>query len=379
MLDEMRLHQSLLGRAGSRADLNTPALVIDREALERNIRKMAAFARSSGVALRPHAKTHKSVDIARLQIASGAVGVCCAKLGEAEALAGGGIESILITSPVVSTPAIARLMSLNARLRELIVVVDDPANVAALARAAVERPMHVLIDIDPGSRRTGVTSAAAAAQLLDRIRGSSHLRYHGVQMYCGTQQHIARYAERKAAIADRVEYLRSVIAELARQDGGPQIITGCGTGTHHIDAELGIFNEWQVGSYIFMDREYAECDLANDATPPYEYALFVDTRVVSANTIGMATVDAGIKALSTDGGSPVILSGAPAGTTYRFTGDEHGAVVDPAGTHRWSIGDSLRLAVPHCDPTVNLYDAYHVVSGDTLVDIWPVTARGRSR
>ncbi|MBB6093711.1 D-serine deaminase-like pyridoxal phosphate-dependent protein [Povalibacter uvarum] len=380
MLDDLRLHRHLLGKTGSRAELNTPALAIDREALARNIERMASFARSTGVSLRPHSKTHKSVHIARLQIAAGAVGICCAKLGEAEALADGGIESILITSPVVTAAGIARLIALNARMRDLAVVVDNPANVAALAAAAArEETLKVLIDIDPGVRRTGAPSISAALELLESIRSSPKLEYRGIQMYCGTQQHIASYAERADAIADRTQYLRTVIGALSERGAAPTIVTGCGTGTHYIDASLRVFNEWQVGSYIFMDRQYAECDLANQPTVPYEYSLFVEATVVSANTRGMATIDSGIKALSTDGGLPVIVSGAPAGATYRFMGDEHGAIVDPAGRHTWSIGDRVRLAVPHCDPTVNLYDAYHVTTGETLVDIWPVSARGRSR
>lgn len=378
MLDDLRLHESLLGRPGSRAELNTPALVIDRDALNRNIRRMAELVRPYGVALRPHAKTHKSVDVARLQVAAGAVGLCCAKLGEAEALADGGIESILITSPVVSKPALARVKTLNERIRDLAVVVDNVANVEALA-AIVTRPLHVLIDIDPGIRRTGVTDAAAAVRLLDAIRQQKNLSYRGVQMYCGVQQHIASYAERTAVIRDRMDYLNSIIAELRANGGAPAVITGAGTGTHQIDLELGVLNELQPGSYVFMDREYKECDLANRPDSPFEYSLFVDARVVSANTPGMATIDAGYKAFATDGGPPVILSGAPAGSVYHFRGDEHGHIVDPDMKQVWTIGDSVRLAVPHCDPTVNLYDAYHVVSEETLVAIWPVSARGRSR
>lgn len=378
MLDDLRLHQPLIGRIGSRAQLNTPALVIDLDALERNIRSMAAFAKAAGVALRPHAKTHKSVDVARRQIAAGAVGVCCAKLGEAEALADGGIESILITSPVVATGAVSRLSALNARIRDLAVVVHHPDNVAALAAATHGRALNVLIDIDPGNHRTGVANDATAVALLDAVRRHD-LVYRGVQFYCGTQQHIPAYADRNSAIAERMKYLETVIAALRAHGGAPEVVTGAGTGTHRIDASLARFTEWQVGSYVFMDRQYAECALAADGSMPYEHSLFVDTTVVSANTTGMATIDAGYKALSTDGGSPGVVSGAPTGSAYHFRGDEHGAIVDPASTHRWTIGERVTLAVPHCDPTVNLYDAYHVVRGDTLVEIWPVSARGRSR
>jgi 3-hydroxy-D-aspartate aldolase len=377
MTDDLRLHGSLIGRA-ARDQLNTPVLVIDREALDRNLARMADKARAHGVALRPHAKTHKSVDLARRQIAAGAIGVCCAKLGEAEALADGGIASLLISSPVASPPAIGRLVDLAARLAELIVVVDHPDNAAALA-AAADRPIDVLVDIDPGMRRTGVASAAAAVELARAIRAHDRLRYRGVQMYCGMQQHIASYAERDAVIHDRMQYLASVIALLAADGARPEIVTGAGTGTHRIDAAIGVLTEWQVGSYLFMDRQYTDCDLTGDGQSPFEYALFVDARVVSCNAPGMATIDAGFKAFATDGGLPVIVAGAPPGATYRFMGDEHGAVVDPAGRHAWRLGDLVRLVVPHCDPTVNLYDSYHVFAGDTLEAIWPVSARGRGR
>jgi D-serine deaminase-like pyridoxal phosphate-dependent protein len=378
MTDDERLHRALIGQQGSRRALNTPALTLDRDALDRNIAQMAAFARSKGVALRPHAKTHKSADIARRQIAAGAVGVCCAKLGEAEALAGA-TPSILITSPVVAAPAIERLIALNDRIADLKVVVDHPANAAALAAAARRKALKVLVDIDPGIHRTGVANPEAALALARAIGAAPQLRYEGVQFYCGAQQHIASFEERRAAIEERTAYLKSTIAALTQAGLAPLIVTGSGTGTHRIDAEFAAFTEWQVGSYVFMDRQYEECDLSGDGAPLYEPALFIESGVVSANTPGMATLDAGFKALSTDGGAPRAISGAPEGARFIFMGDEHGAIFDPARTHQWRLDDRVILTAPHCDPTVNLYDAYHVVSGDTLIDIWPVTARGRSR
>ncbi len=378
MTHDVQLHGSLIGRAGGREQLNTPVLIVDREALDRNLARMAEYARAHQVALRPHAKTHKSVEIARRQVAAGAIGICCAKLGEAEALADGGITNILITSPVVSEPGIRRLVELNRRSKGLIVVVDHPENAAALA-AAADRPLGVLVDIDPGIRRTGVASAAAALELANCIRGLDRLTYRGVQMYCGVQQHLAKFQEREAVIRERMTYLKSVIASLAENQAAPTIVTGAGTGTHRIDGAIGLLTEWQVGSYVFMDRQYTEVDLTGDGTAPFEYSLFVDARVVSCNTPGMATIDAGFKALATDGGPPAIIAGAPAGSVYHFMGDEHGAIVDPAFKHAWRLGDRVRLAVPHCDPTVNLYDSYHVFAGDTLEAIWPVDARGRSR
>jgi D-serine deaminase-like pyridoxal phosphate-dependent protein len=379
MSDDDRLHGWLVGRPEARDELNTPALIVDREALDRNIARMADYARAHDVALRPHAKTHKCLQIARRQIAAGAIGVCCAKLGEAEALGWGGVDNILITSPIVSEPAIERLAELAEEHTDgLMVVADHPDNVAALA-AAVDEPLGVLVDIDPGFHRTGVASPEAALELARYIRGFDRLRYRGVQMYCGVQQHIASFAAREAAIRDRMQYLESVLALLSKHDLRPDIVTGAGTGTHRIDAALGLYTEWQAGSYLFMDRQYAECDLTGDGTSAFEYALFVDARVVSCNTPGMATIDAGFKALATDGGVPVIVAGAPAGSVYRFMGDEYGAIVDPAGEHTWRLGELVRLAVPHCDPTVNLYDSYLAFAGDTLEAIWPVSARGRSR
>lgn len=377
-MNDQDLHAHLIGRQGSRRDLNTPVLVVEEGALQRNIARMAEFAASKGVKLRPHAKTHKSADIAKLQIAAGAVGLCCAKLGEAEALADGGVlKGLHITSPVVSPPAIARLAQLNLRVEDMMSVVDHPDNARALgaAAAAADKPLKVLIDIDPGIRRTGVASAEAAVALFQTIQAEPGLTYMGVQFYCGAQQHIEDFAARKAAAEDRAAYLRACIAALTEAGAAPQIVSGSGTGTHRIDAELGLFTEFQVGSYVFMDSQYLACAEIG----PYETSLFIDARVVSANAPGMVTVDAGFKAFSTDADKPVILGGAPEGSKYFFMGDEHGAVILPPGADQPALSDMVTLAAPHCDPTVNLYDTYHVVRDGTLTALWPVSGRGRSR
>jgi 3-hydroxy-D-aspartate aldolase len=382
MTDE-ELHGHLIGRQGSRRDLNTPVLVIELDALTRNIDRMAAFAAAKGLKLRPHAKTHKSPEIARRQIAAGAVGACCAKLGEAEVLADGGVLAGLhITSPVASAPAIDRLVALNARVEGLMCVVDNPDNARAIgttAAAAGGKPMQLVIDVDPGAHRTGVTSPEAAVTLLEAIRAEPALRYAGVQFYCGRQQHIATFAERAAVMADLAALVRDVIVALTEAGGAPEIVTGGGTGTHRIDAELDLFTELQVGSYVFMDSEYLACDLTGDGQgSPFETSLMIDARVVSANTPGMVTIDAGIKAFATDAGLPEFLAGAPEGATYAFMGDEQGALRATSGALP-VLADIVTLAAPHCDPTVNLYDTYHVVQGDTLRALWPVAARGRSR
>jgi D-serine deaminase-like pyridoxal phosphate-dependent protein len=380
------LHRALVGEAGSRTRLNTPVLIVDVDALDRNIGAMQALAAAGGVKLRPHAKTHKSIDIARRQIAAGAVGQCCAKIGEAEVLAAGGVSGLLITSPVAAPGAIARLAALAARAPDLMAVVDSP-EVAARIDAALGTAgarLHVLIDIDPGIRRTGVASAEAAVALAEVIAAARNLELAGVQFYCGLQQHIPGFADRRAAILERTDYLSAVVAALRAAGHAVPVISGSGTGTHRIDLELGIFTELQVGSYIFMDRQYLDCDLAGGAAgplepAPFEPALFVDARVVSANHAGLVTIDAGFKSLSTDGGSAQVVHGAAPDTAVFFMGDEHAALVADGIGARLRPGDPVSLTVPHCDPTVNLYDSYHVVRDGTLIDIWPVSARGRAR
>ncbi|SEH16696.1 D-serine deaminase, pyridoxal phosphate-dependent [Sphingopyxis sp. YR583] len=381
MTTDRELHDHLIGQQGSRADLNTPVLILDVDALDRNIGRMAALTSDRGVALRPHAKTHKSVDIAKRQIAAGAVGVCCAKIGEAEALAGGGVTDILITSPVAAPAAIERLAKLAATADGLMAVVDHPAVAERIdaALVAAGAKLDVIIDIDPGIARTGVASAKGAVALAKAIAASPNLEYRGVQFYCGSQQHIESYADRRAAIVERTAYLQDVIAALAEAGFAPEIITGSGTGTHRIDLDLGVFNELQAGSYVFMDKQYLDCDIADGAEPPFEVSLAVDARVVSANHSGLVTIDAGYKSLSTDGGVAVVQRGAPETAFFAFMGDEHAALIAPGIGNELQPGDPVSLTVPHCDPTVNLYDHYHIVAGDTLIDIWPVSARGRAR
>jgi D-serine deaminase-like pyridoxal phosphate-dependent protein len=381
MSEAERLHRHLIGQQGSRRSLNTPALVLDLEMLDRNIAEMAAFAKAHNVKLRPHSKTHKSADIARRQIAAGALGVCCAKLGEAEALAEAGVGQLHITSPVVTPQAIDRLVALNGQAADLMVVVDNAANVDALAAAAGKagKPLTVVVDIDPGMHRTGVATPEGVVELVKKVKEHKSLNYAGVQFYCGRHQHIRDFAERKASIEERTEYLKGILAKLDAAGLKPGIITGSGTGTHFIDGKLGVFTELQVGSYVFMDHDYNICDLRGLDKPTFEQALQIDARVVSANTPGLATVDAGLKAMATEQGPPVILKGAVEGSTTRFMGDEHLAVVAPEGQAAPGHGEQVILTPPHCDPTVNLYESYHVVKGDTLVEIWPVTARGRSR
>jgi D-serine deaminase-like pyridoxal phosphate-dependent protein len=374
------LNEDLIGVPGGRWKLQTPALVVDLDILERNIAQMAAHAERHGIALRPHAKTHKSGEIAKRQMAAGARGICCAKLGEAEALADAGVESILITSPVVTEGGMARLAALNARLKELIVVCDDgeiASRLEGVARASDKR-LKVFVDIDPGMGRTGIRPADGAVTLVERVAGSPHLLFAGLQCYAGQVQHMESPNERRDASLSALKELAGLRDQLAKKDLAPNILSGGGTGTFDIDPDARVLTELQVGSYVFMDRQYNDVWTKPGARPPFETSLFVQTTVISANRMGLVTTDAGLKSFATDDGVPVIAHGAPPGAAYFFFGDEQGGVIYSEDVRKLRRGDQLACVVPHCDPTVNLYDRYHVVRGDTLEAIWPVDGRGRS-
>jgi 3-hydroxy-D-aspartate aldolase len=360
-------------------DLPTPALVIDRHALMHNLGLMASHVQAAGAALRPHAKTHKSADIAVLQMESGASGVCCAKLGEAQALFAAGLRAqMLITSPIVAREACARLSALLHAGANLMVCVDHPDACAPLSACVPEdSALLVVIDVDPGLRRTGVGNAAAARLVAERIADFANLRLTGVQFYCGMEQHMAPASARAASVAGRLDTLSQTIAALQDMGARDFLISGGGTGTFASDLEQGVLNEIQAGSYVFLDRHYTECDLAAPGGTAFRPALFVAARVISANTAGLATLDAGFKAFAADSGVPAILGGPHAGAGLHFMGDEHSLVV--SGSQAFRRGEVLLLQPPHCDPTVNLYDAYHVFDSQGPMAIWPVTARGCSQ
>jgi len=375
----MLLDSDLIGIPGGRAKLATPALVIDLDALERNIAAMAAYAASRNIALRPHAKTHKSAEIANRQIAAGALGVCCAKLGEAEALAAGGIDSILITSPVVSNGGIARLIALNMRMNELMAVCDNQDIAARLAAAAQAsgKTLKILVDIDPGLGRTGIAAADAPA-LVEFVAQSGGLEYAGLQCYAGQVQHIESPNERRDASLSALKELSGLRDALTAAGLTPKIVSGGGTGTFDIDPDARVLTELQAGSYVFMDRQYNDVWQKAGGHAPFETSLTVQTTVISANRTGLATTDAGFKAFATDAGAPVIATGAPDGAVYFFFGDEQGGIIYSQERKRLVPRDIVTCVVPHCDPTVNLYDRVHVVRGETLVGLWPIEGRGRS-
>lgn len=362
---------SLLSRNAS--DLGTPALIVDLEAFERNLEKMAAHCRAAKIALRPHAKTHKSPDVAKRQIAAGAIGQCCATLDEAEALAAAGIASILITSPLVSEASIRRLLKLNAACPGLLAVADSKDAVLRLSLAASDagQVLNLLADIDLGHHRTGIAPGEAVA-LAKLIAQSPALTFAGIQGYAGHLQHVHDRKERQSRSAAAMNDLRLTRDQLSKIGLAPGIITGGGTGSFDIDPAEQVLTELQAGSYIFMDRQYNQ---VWGAAPPFETSLFVLSTIVSANTPGLVTTDAGIKSFATEADAPLIAFG-PDGA-YGFSGDEYGRI-DLKENAKARAGEAVACIVPHCDPTVNLYGHYLVVRRDQVVERWPI-ASGKYR
>jgi D-serine deaminase-like pyridoxal phosphate-dependent protein len=369
---------SLKGRAGSRASLNTPALLLDIDALDRNLSLTAARAREEGMSLRPHTKGSKSIEIARRQRDLGAFGICCTTIGEAEAMAGGGLSEILITSPVVGLEMLARLEVLLRSSPGLIVVADCPEHVHAYGRVAerADKPIAVLVDFDVGQGRTGVQSVAAGIALGKMIVGHPTLRLVGIQAYYGHLQHVPTLADRRTAVLAQTVRVQELVRAFADNRLSTQIVTGGGTGTFEIDLAEKAFTELQLGSYPFLDREYVEIELTSARTA-MRPSLFVQATVVSANTPGLAIVNAGYKSFATEGGMPLVHSPKLRDASYKLMGDEHGGVTYDASGPTLKVGDKVEFLTPHCDPTINLYDRYHCVRGDVLIDIWPVDGRGR--
>ncbi|WOF73027.1 DSD1 family PLP-dependent enzyme [Parvibaculaceae bacterium PLY_AMNH_Bact1] len=376
------INRSLVGAPGSRGRIATPALVIDLPAFKANLNAMATHCETHGLNLRPHAKTHKCAEIARLQISAGALGICCAKLGEAEALAAESIDGILLTSPVVQPFSVERLMRLNAKLNDLMVAVDNPENATSLAAAAeaAGKPLQVLMDLDVGLHRTGITPGDEAHALARQMEESPHLHFKGLQAYAGHLMHIEDFAERREKSLAVMDMLRDMRDQLEEDGITCKILSGGGTGTFDIDVEANVLTELQGGSYVFMDKQYNDVNGADGSSleSAFQTSLFVQMSVVSNNTPRLATTDAGFKSFSTDAEPPVLSEGAPDDAKYFFFGDEQGGIMLSSANEKLALGSTLTAVTPHCDPTVNLYDAYHVMDGDRLVGIWPIEARGRS-
>ena len=361
-------------------EIETPALIVDLDVMEKNLALMANRLEGTGVRLRAHAKTHKSPWLARKQMALGAVGVCCQKVSEAEVMVEGGVENVLVSSEVTAVSKLRRLAAL-ARHANLMVVVDHPQGVAMLAEAvaAAGAEIGVLVDVDVGQGRCGVAPGEAAVELGRRVEAADGLALKGIQAYQGKAQHVDGFAERREVYADAVARMRETVDAFEAAGLPLDIRSGGGTGSWRWDAESGVLNELQAGSYLFMDSHYGsiggeDSDVYDDFQP----SLFVLTTVVSAPGPGHVVMDAGHKALSSDSGLAPCLE--LEGAVHARASDEHGVLELSPASRRPEIGETLLFQPSHCDPTINLYDVYHGVRGGmeegVLEAVIPVAARG---
>ena len=361
-------------RLGDRLDqIDTPALILDLDAFERNMKRLQDALDGTDVRLRPHAKSHKCPDIALRQIQNGAVGICCQKVSEAAVFVDAGVKDILITNQVVGDKKVAHALDLCERAR-IGVLVDHADQVSAFANASAKRQISidVYVEIDVGMGRCGTTSLDQALALARQIDEAPYLRFMGLQCYHGSAQHYRLPQERKEAIAAVCK--NAAAAKAAIENAGIPVerITGAGTGSVMLERDSKVFNEVQAGSYIFMDRDYATNQ--RDALDlPFEHALFVKTAILSHPTQERAVVDAGLKASSVDSGMPVVWQNKE--VSYLKASDEHGVLALTAES-TLKLGDYVMLVPGHCDPTVNLYDEIICIRGNTVEAIWPIAARG---
>jgi 3-hydroxy-D-aspartate aldolase len=358
----------------SLSDVDTPSLILDLDAFERNLDLLDGSLAGKKVRVRPHAKSHKCPTIALAQMARGAVGVCCQKVSEAEAMVDGGVPDVLIANEVVGAMKLKRLAALAGRAR-ITVCADDASNVAALdaaARAAGIR-LDVLVEVNVGANRCGVEPGEPAAVLAKRIAFSGNLRFAGLQAYQGAAQHLRKVGERRAAIEQAVARVKTSTAAIEQAGIVCERVTGAGTGTYVFEAVSGVYDEIQPGSYIFMDVDYGRNEWTESGIPRFEHSLFVWTTVMSRTSPERAVVDAGLKASSVDSGMPKVAD--TPGAEYQKASDEHGVLALQPGV-QIAVGDKLKLIPGHCDPTVNLYDQYICVRKGRVEDLWPITARG---
>ncbi len=362
------------------SEIQTPCLILDLDALENNIRKMGAFIKAHGMRHRLHAKMHKSVDIALLQMElGGACGICCQKVSEAEVFARAGFTDLLISNQVRDPHKIDRLASLPKLGARTIVCLDALDNVAELSAAAYshETEIECLIEIDCGAGRCGVSEPQQVLELAHAIKGAQGLRFTGLQAYQGSMQHLPDYEQRKAKIDAAVAMVRQCLALLQREEFECDIVGGGGTGSYYFESASGVYNELQCGSYAFMDADYGRILDENGRRideGEWQNALFLLTSVMSHVKADRAIVDAGLKVQSVDSGLPVVFGRDD--VTYLECSDEHGTIADPAGVLK--INERLRLVPGHCDPTCNIHDWYVGVRQGIVECLWPVSARGKA-
>jgi 3-hydroxy-D-aspartate aldolase len=380
-LDDLEVGYDIPAKPGmDETDIQTPCLLLDLDALERNLRKLGDFAREAGVALRAHGKMHKSVDVAKLQQAiGGSVGVCCQKVSEAEAFVRGGVTDVLVSNEVRDAAKIDRLARLPKLGARTMVCVDDVANVADLSAAAQKHgtQLECLVEIDCGAGRCGVTTSEDAAAIAIAIDRAPALTFTGLQAYHGSLQHVERFENREARFADALRIVEDAVAAITTAGLTCSVVSGGGTGSFHLEAGSGVFTELQCGSYAFMDADYGRIqdrDGRRLDEAEFENALFILTSVMSHAKPGKAVCDAGLKAQSVDSGLPKVFGRDD--VTYVKCSDEHGEIEDPHDVLR--VNEKLRLVPGHCDPTCNVHDWYVGVRNGKVESVWAVSARGKA-
>ena len=362
------------------ADIQTPCLVLDLDALERNIIKMGQFAKDKNMRHRVHGKMHKSVDVALLQEKlGGSCGVCCQKVSEAEAFVRGGITDVLVSNQVRDSAKIDRLARLPKLGARAICCIDDLANIADLSAAALKHRTEIecLVEIDCGAGRCGVQSTEDVVAIANAVDAAEGLKFAGLQAYQGAMQHLDDYQERKAKIAIAIAMVADAIEALKSVGLECDIVGGGGTGSYYFEGESGVYNELQCGSYAFMDADYGRIldrDGKRIDQGEWQNALFILTSVMSHAKADRAICDAGLKAQSVDSGLPVIFGRTD--VEYIKCTDEHGVIADPDGVLK--VGDKLKLVPGHCDPTCNVHDWYVGVRNGKVEALWPITARGKA-
>ncbi|WP_419738665.1 3-hydroxy-D-aspartate aldolase BhcC [Ruegeria sp.] len=362
------------------ADIQTPSLVLDLDALERNIKKMGDYAKAHGMRHRVHGKMHKSVDVAKLQERlGGAAGVCCQKVSEAEVFVRGGIKDVLVSNQVRDPAKIDRLASLPKLGSRIIVCVDDVDNVADLSSAAVDHgtQLEVFVEIDCGAGRCGVTTTPQVIEIAKAVEAADNLKFTGIQAYQGAMQHLDSYEARKEKLDTAIAMVKDAVDGLKAEGIDCELVSGGGTGSYYFESNSGVYNELQCGSYAFMDADYGRI-LDKDGNRidrgEWENALFILTSVMSHAKADKAIVDAGLKAQSVDSGLPVVFGRDD--VEYIKCSDEHGVVMDTDGVLK--VNDKLKLVPGHCDPTANVHDWYVGVRNGKVEAVWPVSARGRA-
>jgi 3-hydroxy-D-aspartate aldolase len=355
------------------AEVDTPALILDLDAFETNLKRLTD-ALPPRIRVRAHAKTHKCPEIGKRQIAAGAVGLCCQKVSEADAMVDAGIQDVLVSNEVVGPRKLERLAAL-ARRAKLGVCVDNAANVrdleAAMKRAGAR--IDVYMELEVGMRRCGVAPGEPAVAQARSIAASPSLRFAGIHAYHGRAQHLRSMHERRAVITKSSLDVKNTKAMLKAAGIDCPLVTGAGSGTFMFEVELGAWDEIQPGSYIFMDSDYARNEWA-PPLPRFEHSLFVLAGVMSRPAPALAIVDAGLKASSVDSGLPTVWQRP--GLTFTRASDEHGWIDIGTGAAAVALGDKLLLVPGHCDPTVNLYDWYVCVRKGVVEALWQITARG---